>query len=200
MLKIGLTGGIGSGKSTVAAIFEVLGTPVYYADAAAKKLMHEDVGLIAGIKELFGENSYVNGMLNRTYISGEVFSQPDKLNKLNALVHPVTIADAEKWMSKQFAPYLIKEAAILFESGSHIQMDYVIGVYSPLELRIERVMQRDKISKEQVISRINQQMDEEEKMRRCDFLVYNDEKKLLIPQVLELHDKLMNTNLFTAEK
>ncbi len=194
MLKIGLTGGIGSGKSTVAAIFEVLGIPVYYADAAAKKLMQEDVGLIAGIKELFGENSYVNGMLNRTYISGEVFSQPDKLNKLNALVHPVTIADAEKWISTQSASYLIKEAAILFESGSHIQMDYVIGVYSPLELRIERVMQRDKISKEQVISRINQQMDEDEKMRRCDFLVYNDEKKLLIPQVLELHDKLIKVN------
>lgn len=194
MLKIGLTGGIGSGKSTVAAIFEVLGVPVYYADEAAKRLMQEDSGLIAGIKKLFGENSYINGTLNKSFISGEVFYNPDKLTKLNSLVHPTTIADAEKWMSRQYAPYVIKEAAILFESGSQTQLDYVIGVSSPIELRIERVMQRDHISKEQVLSRIQNQMNEEEKMRRCDFVLYNDEKNLIIPQVLEIHDKLTQLN------
>jgi dephospho-CoA kinase len=191
LLKIGLTGGIGSGKSTVAAIFEVLGIPVYHADEAAKRLMQQDANLISGIKKLFGEESYNNGVLNRSFISEKVFSDPDKLSKLNALVHPVTIADAEKWISLQSAPYVIKEAAILFESGSNKQLDYVIGVSSPLELRIERVMKRDNVSKEQVLSRIQQQMDEDEKMHRCDFVVYNDEKELLIPQVLELHEKLL---------
>jgi dephospho-CoA kinase len=191
LLKIGLTGGIGSGKSTVASIFEVLGIPVYYADDAAKKLMNEDERLIAAIKELFGEISYVNGILNRTFISSEVFSNPDKLEKLNTLVHPAAIADAEKWMKKQITPYSIKEAAILFESHSHVHLDYIIGVSSPIEMRIERVMQRDKISRAQVIARMNQQMNEEEKMSRCNFVVYNDETQLLIPQVLAIHEKLL---------
>ena len=191
MLKIGLTGGIGSGKSTVASIFEVLGIPVYYADDAAKRLMNDDADLKTGIKELFGENSYLGGVLNRKYISGEVFTNPEKLSKLNALVHPVSIADAERWMKLQSSPYIIKEAAIMFESQSQIHLDYIIGVSCPIETRIERVMLRDKITKEQVISRINQQMDEEEKMSRCDFVVYNDENNLLIPQVLQIHEKLL---------
>ncbi|MBU3714980.1 MAG: dephospho-CoA kinase [Ferruginibacter sp.] len=191
MFRIGLTGGIGSGKTTVASIFEVLGIPVYYADDAAKRLMNENPELVSGIKKLFGDNSYTEGKLNRAFISAEVFSNPEILARLNALVHPITISDAKKWMKKQITPYAIKEAAIIFESNSHVHLDYIIGVSSPIEMRIQRVMQRDNVSREQVYSRIQQQMDENEKMSRCDFVVYNDERQLIIPQVLKIHEELL---------
>lgn len=191
MLRVGLTGGIGSGKSTAAKIFEILGAPVYYADEAAKKILQEDEQLIRSIKKAFGTESYVNGMYNRPYISGIVFKDPKKLALLNSLVHPATIADAEKWMSRQTFPYSIKEAALIFESGSDRGLDKVIGVYAPQELRIARVLSRDAISADEVMARINRQMNEEEKMKRCDFVLQNDEKNLLIPQVVSLHTELM---------
>ena len=190
MLKIGLTGGIGSGKSTVAAIFEVLGIPVYDADTAAKRLMNEDEALKAAITASFGEASYINGQLDRNYLSATVFSDPGKLALLNDIVHPATIADARRWFRQQSAPYAIKEAALIFESQSHVQLDFVIGVYAPPELRILRAMERDQSTREQVEARMHKQMDEAEKLMRCDFVIHNDEKQLLIPQVIALHDKL----------
>ncbi len=190
-LRIGLTGGIGSGKSTVARIFELLGVPVYDADDAAKRLMHRDEELKKAIKENFGEEIYKEGKLDRKLLASIVFNDPRKLELLNSLVHPATIRDAENWVEKQSAPYIIKEAAIMFESGVNKMMDYVAGVSAPEELRIERVMKRDGVSREEVLRRMQRQMDEDKKMNLCDFILVNDEKQLLIPQVLELHQKLL---------
>lgn len=189
MKRIGLTGGIGSGKSTVARIFEVLNIPVYYADAASKRLMNEDEELKDKIKKAFGENTYINGELNRKYLSDKVFNDSQKINLLNSLVHPATIKDALEWMRMQKAPYVIKEAALIFESGSNKDLDYVIGVKSPIDLRVKRSMARDNISEDQVHARMNKQMDEEAKIRLCDYVIENDEQQMLIPQVLALHEK-----------
>jgi dephospho-CoA kinase len=191
MIKVGLTGGIGSGKSVVAKVFETLGIPVYYADDAAKKLMNTDEKLKAAIIKNFGEGSYTNGELNRKYIADIVFNDKEKLELLNSLTHPVTIRDAKEWMKQQTSPYIIKEAALLFESGANKNLDYVIGIDAPLPLRLKRVMARDGISEEEIMKRINRQMDEEEKIKRCDFVIINNEQELVIPQVLELHEKII---------
>lgn len=191
MLRIGLTGGIGSGKSTVARIFEVLGIPVYDADSASKRLMNEDEHLKKNIRKFFGDASYVGGELNRKYLAEEVFNNHEKLSLLNSFVHPATIKNAKQWMEKQHAPYVIKEAALIFESGADKDLDFVIGVRSPLSLRLQRIMDRDNVSEEQVKARMNNQMDEEEKLRLCKYVIVNDEQQLLIPQVLELHEKFL---------
>lgn len=188
-LRIGLTGGIGSGKSTVSKIFETLGIPVFDADTAAKNIMNEDEGLKLKIKEIFGEEAYENGILNRKYLASIVFNDTEKLEQLNALVHPATISMAEKWAMKQTTPYTVKEAALFFESGSAAGIDYIIGVYAPQHLRIQRVMQRDNITREEVLARMDKQIDEEMKMKLCDFVLVNDEQHLLIPQVIALHKK-----------
>ena len=195
MLKIGLTGGIGSGKTKLAHIFEVLGIPVYYADDAAKRLMNEDEHLKQQIIQHFGEESYVDGKLNRSFVASVIFSDAEKTKLINSIIHPVTIADAELWMNKQTAPYAIKEAALIFEANAEKNLDLVIGVQSPLPIRIQRVMQRDNITEEAVLARMQKQMNEEEKMSRCDFIIINNEKELLIPQVVALHEKLLE-NLY----
>jgi len=191
MLRIGLTGGIGSGKSTVAAIFEVLGIPVYYADDAAKRLMDENENVRGAIENNFSKKAYTDNGLNRKYISEIVFNNPGKLALLNSIVHPATIKDADEWIQKQNSPYIIKEAALLFESGANQKLDYVIGVKAPLELRILRVAKRDNVSREEILSRMNNQMDEEAKLALCDFIIINDEEQLVIPQVLQLHKKFL---------
>jgi dephospho-CoA kinase len=191
MLKIGLTGGIGSGKSTVAKLFEILDVPVYYADAASKRLYHTDAGLKHSLIQHFGEDIYVDGQLNRNKLAQLVFDNPEKLNLLNSLVHPPTIRDAEAWMQQQTAPYIIKEAALLFESGSVRDLDYVIGVEAPREIRISRVMERDRSTRDAVLARMNRQLDEEVKMKLCDFIIVNNEQQLVIPQVLTLHLQLL---------
>lgn len=194
MLRIGITGGIGSGKSTVSNIFSVLGIPVYDSDSASKRLMEEDTELKKKIIQSFGEESYSKGNLNRKYLSEQVFTDQKKIELLNSIVHPATIKDAEEWMIKQKAPYTIKEAALIFESGSNKLLDLVIGVSSPLPLRIERTIQRGNISKEQVKARIKLQMNEEEKMRLCNYVIFNDEQQMLIPQILLLHEIFLKQN------
>ncbi len=191
MLRVGLTGGIGSGKSTVAKIFEVLGIPVYYADDAAKRLMNEDEELKKSIITHFGKESYINDQLNRPYIASLVFNNKEKLDLLNFLTHPATIRDANQWMNRQNSPYTIKEAALIFESGAAEYLDHVIGVFTPVPLRLQRIMQRDKITQEEVQQRMNRQIDEDIKMRLCDTVLINDEQQLLVPQVLQLHEKLL---------
>lgn len=191
MLKIGLTGGIGSGKTTVAKIFEVLGIPVFYADLVAKRLVNEDEEIRKLILLHFGPESYIKGQLNRPYISNIVFNNPKKLDLLNSITHPATIRYANEWMQKQTAPYVLKEAALIFESGSAENLNYVIGVYAPMELRIQRIMARDGLSREEIIKRMQGQINEEMKMKLCDFVITNDEQKPILPQVLALHEKLI---------
>lgn len=187
-LKIGITGGIGSGKTTVARIFEVLGIPVYYADDAAKRIMNEDPVLKAEIVKNFGEQSYIDGKLNREYLASIVFNDKKKLSVLNGLVHPATIRNSVQWMKCQTTPYAIREAALIFESGVQGQLDFVIGVSAPLEMRIDRAMQRDNLTRQQVLDRMDRQINETIKMRLCDFVIVNDAKKPVIAQVLKLHE------------
>jgi dephospho-CoA kinase len=191
MLKIGLTGGIGSGKSSVAGIFNVLGVPVFDADTQAKIIMENDEQLASSIKNVFGDESYFEKKLNRPFLANLVFNDPYKLEQLNALVHPAAITAANKWMQQQKAPYIIKEAALLFEAGTAANLDYIIGVYAPKHLRIKRAMERDNASREQVLVRMSRQINEEIKMKLCDFVLVNDEQQLLIPQVLRLHEKFL---------
>jgi dephospho-CoA kinase len=190
-LKIGLTGGIGSGKTTVAAIFEVLKVPVYYADAASKSLYISDKELEQEIRKFFGDEIYAGGEFNRRLLAETVFSRPEKLEQLNKLVHPRTIRHAESWMASQKTPYIIKEAALIFESGSASGLDLVIGVSAPEHLRIHRAMKRDGLTRDEVKKRMDQQIDEKIKMSLCDFVIVNDEQQAVLPQVLALHDKFL---------
>jgi dephospho-CoA kinase len=191
MLKIGLTGGIGSGKTTVAQIFEVLGIPVYYADSAAKDLMNQDPELKKQIISAFGPDVYKEGKLDRAFLGGQVFGDTEKLARLNSIVHPATLRDAETWMKKQKTPYAIKEAALIFEAGLEKFFDYIVGVAAPESLRMERAIDRDQTSAENVLQRMQQQMDEKEKISRCDFVITNDGVQALLPQVLAIHETLI---------
>jgi len=190
-LKVGLTGGIGSGKSMVARIFEVLGIPVYYADEEAKKLYQTDPSLKAQIIGHFGEKAYSGDKPDRKYLAGIVFNDKEKLALLNSIVHPAIIRNAEHWMKAQIAPYAIKEAALIFESGSQRDLDLVIGVFAPLPLRIERVMQRDQIPEEEVRKRMGNQLDDRILKRLCDLAIQNDGVQLVIPQVLAIHENIL---------
>ncbi len=189
MLQIGLTGGIGVGKTTVARIFNVLGIPVFNADDEAKKLMNEDEGLRQSIISLFGNESYIDNTLNRKYIASIVFNDTYKLDQLNAIVHPATIKHYNNWVLQQKSKYVIKEAALMFEAGSATNLNFVIGVFAPKHIRYKRVMQRDNITKEQVDARMQNQIDDTIKLKLCDAVIVNDEQQLIIKQVLELHDR-----------
>ncbi len=188
VLKIGLTGGIGSGKSTVAQIFAQLGIPILNADHLAKDIMQHDESVQQKIISAFGQKAYENKTLNKPFIADIVFKDPFQLSVLNSIVHPATFAASIEWVSKQNAPYVIKEAALFFESGSAEGLDGIIGVYAPSALRIQRVMNRDGATREQVIERMNQQIDDHLKMKLCDWVITNNEQELLIPQVLSLHN------------
>jgi dephospho-CoA kinase len=191
MLKIGITGNIGGGKTTVSKIFEVLGVPVFYADDAAKKVMVEDPILIDALKEAFGVEAYFNdGTLNRKHIASIVFNDEAQLAKLNAITHPAVFRAFDTWVGQvKIAPYVIKEAALLFESTSYKMCDYSVMVTAPLELRIARVMQRDGFTRAEVESRNARQFSEEKKIGLADHVIRNDDTELVIPQVLELHEK-----------
>ena len=191
MQKIGITGNIGSGKTTVCRIFEALGIPVYYADARAKRLMVENVELRAGIEVLFGAESYrSDGSLHRAHIAQRAFADKSLLSQLNALVHPAVRADAERWHRLQTAPYTLHEAALTYETGGDQRLDRVIVVAAPEALRLARVVDRDGANETEVRARMQHQMPEDEKVARADFVVQNDGRRLLIPQVLDIHRML----------
>lgn len=187
---VGLTGGIGSGKTTVAKVFERQGIPVFYADVAAKTLMNTDQNLKGSISELFGQEAYLQGALNTGFLAGIVFQDSQKLSQLNRLVHPAVQKYFKEWAMLQSSPYVIEEAAILFESGSYKFCRSTIVVTAPLELRIERVMRRDGISRKDVLNRMKYQWDDALKVEKADFVVRNepfiDEK-----EALKIHYKLL---------
>jgi dephospho-CoA kinase len=191
---IGLTGGIGSGKSVVAKIFTTLGIPVFNADEAAKQIMQTSPEMKAKLIEQFGTSIYDASGLQKEKLAAIVFNDPYQLQLLNAIVHPVTIQAAKDWAAKQTSPYVIKEAALIFESAAADGLFKVIGVTAPLSLRIQRVMQRDGVSKEQVEARMQHQISDTIKMRLCDYVIENNNQQMLIPQVLEL-DKAIRAAL-----
>lgn len=189
MLRIGLTGGIGSGKSTVARMFAALGAPVYDTDAAAKRLMNTSPKLTAGITGLFGSASYRDGTLDRAYIASRVFADKGLLGSLNAIVHPAVTADFEEWAAAREAegcPYAIHESAILFESGIAGLMDRTVTVAAPVEVRVARAVARDASDPDKIRARIANQMDDAERESLADYVIRSGERDLLMPQVLEL--------------
>ena len=195
MLKIGITGGIGSGKTIVCKVFEILGIPVFYADAVAKLAMTSDFILIAGIKKTFGSESYhPDGSLNNKHIAAIVFNEQAELNKLNALVHPAVFKAFEEWTKSKAtsAPYVLKEAALLFESGSYQMCDKNILVTAPINLRLERVMQRDQISEAQVMARMDKQFTDAQKEKMADYFISNTPSDSIILQVLDLHEQFLH--------
>lgn len=176
MIKVGITGGIGSGKTTVCRMFETLGVPVYYADDRAKYLMQHEHFLIDSIKKHFGEQVYSNGQLNRALLASMVFNQPDKLKTLNSLVHPAVFKDTEEWMQKlpKATPYCLKEAALLVETGSYKNLDALIVVTAPEQTRIERVVKRDSVQPQDVTARVQHQLPEAEKVKLADYVIENN--------------------------
>jgi dephospho-CoA kinase len=197
MLKVAITGGIGSGKSLVCQVFKTLGIPIFDADAVSNQLVEHDAALKTAIIELFGKEAYRNNIYNRKYIASIVFSQAEMLKALNSIIHPKAIEAAKQWFEKQHSPYAIKEAAILFESNAEKDIDIIIGVTAPEQVRIERVMQRTGYSKEEVIKRMQQQMPDEEKMAKCNYVIQNNNTDAILPQILQIHQQLINKSTTT---
>ena len=194
-LLVGITGGIGSGKSVVCNIFDLLGVPIYHADECAKLLLNKDQEVIDSIKVSFGEKAYLsNGEVDRQFLANHVFSDPKKLKIINSIVHPAVARDFEEWcLKKQKHLYLIKEAALLVETGSYQCLDFLVTVTAPVDLRVSRVLARDQHrTKEQVLQIISNQSSEEEKTSRSKFILLNDNHTLVIPQVLEIHNFFNN--------
>ncbi len=191
---VGITGGIGSGKSTVAKIFSILGIPIYYADDRAKWLMQNDSSLVQKIKAAFGSESYQpDGSLNRVYLANHVFGDAEKLAEINGLVHPAVGHDFSDWADNQQTPYVLKEAALLFETGSYQDLFLTINVSAPLMLRMTRVLLRDAHrTEDQVNAIINKQLPDEDKNKLADFVIKNGDNKLIIPQVIEIHKKILD--------
>lgn len=195
-LQVGITGGIGSGKSLICRIFGCLGIPLYDADSRAKGLMTTDRILVEQIKKEFGNLSYrSDGELNKEHLR-KAFSVPEELNKLNALVHPCVAADYKRWVDQQVgSKYVIKEAALLIESGSAKTLDYLIVVIAPKAMRIQRILKRDpQRSLQEIENIITSQTSDEEKIEMADVVIVNDGSRLVIPQVLELHKRLHSLN------
>ena len=186
MKKIGLTGGIGVGKTYVSKVFQKRGIPIFNADEQAKKCMVDDANLKAAVQLAFGENMYLEGVLQKEELAQIVFNNTKNLAKLNALVHPIVKQKFEDWCTLQSASMVIKEAAILFESDAHLGLDAVVCVSAAEKLRIARVQKRDGSSVEQIESRMGKQMSQAEKEELADFLVVNDQVQLLLPQVLAI--------------
>ena len=192
MKKIGLTGGIGSGKSTIAEVFKVLNIPVYNSDERAKALMNENAKLIDEISNVFGAHIYQNGELNRAELGAIVFKNPELLQQLNAVVHPVVGDDFNTWCNNQQSKYVIKEAAIIFETGINKMLDGVIAVIAPDELRIKRVLKRPGMTEELIKDRMSRQLPSETLVEKANWLINNDETVLVIPQVLKVHEEILN--------
>lgn len=191
MMVVGLTGGIGSGKTTIAKWFQSQDIPVYIADKEAKALMNRSKVIKRKLKALFGEEAYVDGKLNRDYLASKIFNDRTLLSKMNAIVHPKVALHFKRWLKKQDSPYVIKEAAIIFENNLEYQYKYIITVVADKDLRIERVMKRDNASKEKIESIINNQLSDEEKIKRSHFIIQNNKLEEAKSQALSIHQILL---------
>lgn len=192
MLKIGITGGIGSGKSLVCDVFRKLGVSVFNADLAAKHLMNNAPGIKQKIIDTFGANVYLkDNSLDRKKLASIIFNDKIALEKINAIIHPEVRDFFDTWAEQQKTAYVIQEAAILFETGQIEQFDIIVLVTAPIDIKIERVMQRDKISREQVMDRMKNQLPDNEKISKSDFVIVNDGQQMLLPQILNIHNKFI---------
>jgi dephospho-CoA kinase len=193
MLTVGLTGGIGSGKTTIANFFKLLGIPVYNSDIRAKQIIAQNLNVRKEIIKQFGPESYLNNHYNTHYISTIVFNNSEKLELLNNIIHPAVNEDFNIWKNKQKSKYVLKEAAILFESGSYLSCDKIITIKAPLEDKIKRVINRDHLSKDEIIKRTKSQMSDDEKAKQSDYSLNNDNCELLIPQILKIHESIIGS-------
>ncbi|TCO03300.1 dephospho-CoA kinase [Natronoflexus pectinivorans] len=192
-LKIGVTGGIGSGKSTICRIFEILGCPVYNSDQQAIHLIHNHPEIIEGYIKLFGKDVYNDGILNRKLVADKIFNEKQLLIEIQNLVHPIVRNDFNRWFAEQTSAAVINEAAILFESGSYKQMDKIISVIAPEQLRIDRVVKRDRVSPKEVTIRIKNQWTDDQRIPLSDYIIYADDQQLVTPQVIEIYEKMIET-------
>ena len=196
MFRVGLTGGIGSGKSLICSILKHLGVPVYYADTEAKKLMNSDLELRKQIVRLFGEQAYGRGDLDSSYVAGQLFGDNALLKAMNSIVHPAVRKDFKRWAELQNdIPYVVEEAAILFESGAYKEMDFTVLISATEEVRIKRVMERDGSDRDSVLKRMGHQWSEKELRKLADYVIENDGQEMLLPQVIELHNKLLKGDI-----
>lgn len=189
--RLGVTGGIGSGKTSVCRVFSVLGIPVFSADREAQYIMENDKDIMRKINSLAGQDLYPGGSLNRTELAKIIFNDRALLNKVNMLVHPAVFERFRKWVPDQSSPYTIMEAAILFESGASRFVDRIVTVVAPIEERIKRVIMRNKLTREQVKERMKNQMDDEGRRKLSDFIIYNSENEMIIPAILNIHNEIL---------
>ena len=191
MIKVGLTGGIGSGKTTVAKLFIDLGVPVYIADTEAKRLMHTSKSIKQKLINEFGKKAYINNKLNRSFLANIVFNDKRKLNAINKIVHPSVANSFKRWQNKHDVPYVIQENAILFESNAAQNFDYIITVTAPKLVKISRVMERDSITKEEVLARIKNQISDKEKIEKSNFVIENNNLNQTKKEVIKIHKELL---------
>lgn len=193
LLKLGVTGGIGSGKTSVCRVFSVLGIPVFSADNEAREVMDIDTGIMLRINTIVGKNLYLNGNLDRVELARLIFNNNRLLEKVNSLVHPIVFARFREWEKKQNAPYVIMEAAILFESGADKVVDRILTVIAPIEERVGRVIHRSSLTREQVMERMRNQIDDSERIKRSDYIIQNSENDMIIPAILRIHNDILES-------
>lgn len=191
VFKLGVTGGIGSGKTSVCRVFKVLGIPVFSADTEAKGIMDNNDGIIRRINSIAGKNLYVKGTLDRMELATLIFNDNTLLDKVNSLIHPVVFDHFNKWEMEQDAIYVIMEAAILFESGASKLVNRIATVVAPLEERVDRVINRNGLSREQVLERMRNQMADDSRIKQSDYVIHNSEKDMIIPAILKIHEDIL---------
>jgi dephospho-CoA kinase len=191
ILKLGITGGIGSGKTTVCKVFSVLGIPVFSADEEAKRILDNEREIQKKISEAAGKDLYISGSLDRKELARLIFNNRDLLEKVNGIIHPAVFEYFGDWVQMQDSPYVIMEAAILFESGAARMMDKIVTVVTPVEERIERLLRGNKFTREQITERIRNQIDDGERISQSDFVIFNSENDMIIPAVLGVHNEML---------
>lgn len=190
-MKLGVTGGIGSGKTSVCRVFNILGIPVFSADPEAREIMDNDKGIMRRINSIAGKDLYINGSLDRMEMAALIFNDNTLLEKVNSLVHPVVFDHFKRWEMDQTAPYVIMEAAILFESGASKLVDRITTVVAPIEERVERVIHRNSLSREQILERMRNQMDDDSMIKLSDYVIHNSENDMIIPAILKIHEDIL---------